>query len=438
MPFYRYSGTDKTGAPVSGAVDAKSADDAMLQLVKSGLSISQLMMATNLAQAPAPGSGAEPLRRAAPTPGPPVPAPATTKAPVTGINRTKNGTDKDMMLLFSQLAKQLKAGIGPAAALDDLKLRVPKHLSQSLEDASKAATGGGSISDAFEKYPDLYTESIVGTMRAGEQGGFLEEACEILSDQSQNAHNFGRSFWWVRPLALNAVISLPLVFLVMMGLIKAWEIVDGQGEEANSASSLGALAIGIFHELLWPVGPITLVMYAFLYWIYQKMASAEWKMKRHELALRWPVFGPRTRHECLAVFSWVMARLAKSGVSPNRSWELATATVPNHAVRAKLERVGKALGSSERLSDAVFKEDIFPPEYAPLIATGEQTGDMPGAFNQLAKISQSEFDIAQTEAKLKSKSWGSAGCLLVGGLMMIILSAVFYYGLLPAILKGLD
>jgi len=65
-------------------------------------------------------------------------------------------------------------------------------------------------------------------------------------------------------------------------------------------------------------------------------------------------------------------------------------------------------------------------------------GDMPGAFEQLAKISQGEFDAAQDAAKFKSKGWGRAGCWAVGGLILILTCWAMYYELLPAILKGLE
>lgn len=440
MPFFRYSATDKSGAPTSGTVEAATPDDAMLKLVNSGLSVSQLMKATGGGQPPVQPQRIQepPARTAAPQPQPVKPTPATTTSPSWSIIRTKPGTDKDLMLVFSQLAKQLKAGIGPAEAFNDLKLRVPRHMSESMEEASRAATNGKPISDTLERYPDLYPENVVGMLRSAEAGGFLEEACELLADQSQNAHAFGRMFWWVRPMVLNAIISLPLAFLFLQALVKAWDVVDKQGEGATMTSSLAALGLSVLKQILWPIGPITLVLWGGAYWLYRHMRTDKMRLKRHEIALRWPAFGARTKHECLAVFSWVMSKLSKSGIAPKKSWELAAASVPNLAVKDRLVRIGNALGRQEKLSDAVFREGLFPQEYAPIIATAEHTGDMPGAFEQLAKISKSEFETAQTEARLKSGGWGRAGCFLVGGILMILLCWVMYYELMPAILSGLE
>ena len=436
MPFYRYSATDKTGAQSTGTIEAQSPDDAMLQLVRQGLNVSQLMKAPDMGPQPVQRPTTQEPPRGIPTPVPQPAAQSTT--PTTGIVRTKHASDQDRFLLFSQLSKQLKAGIGPAEAFNDLRMRVPRHMSQSMEDASRAATNGQPISDTFERYPNLYPESVVGMTRAAEHGGFLEEGFELLAEQAQNAHTFGISFWWVKPMVINAIVALPLALLFLQALVKAWDIVDNQGEGATMGSSVGALGVSVLKEILWPIGPLTALLWGGTYWLYRYGRTHEMRRKRHEIALRWPVFGARTRHENLAVFSWVMSKLAKSGVSPRRSWELGAASVPNLAVKEKLDRVGNALSGQEKLSEALFREQFFPQEYAPIIATAEHTGDIPGAFDQLAKISKAEFDAAQTHAKMQSGGWGRAGCMAVGGLIIILLCWVMYYELLPAILKGLE
>src|SRR5437016_8721873 len=118
MPFYRYSGADRTGAPVSGTIEAQTPDDAMLQLVRNGTSVSQLLKAPDQMQAPT-RKAVEQVRPA------PRPAPIpTSSSPKSDVIRTKPASDKDRMLLFSQLSKLLKAGIAPASAFTDLKLRV--------------------------------------------------------------------------------------------------------------------------------------------------------------------------------------------------------------------------------------------------------------------------------------------------------------------------
>ena len=438
MPFFRYSAKDSAGATMDGTIEASTPDDAMLLLVRQGLTVQQIMKTA----APAPVRPGSPVAKPQAQPQAQTARPIAKSTPspppvaVQNVVRTKRVGDQDRMFLFTQLAQQLKAGIGPAESLSDLSQRVVLPLRPALEEASKSAGKGGTISEAFERYPDLFPEHVVGTLRAAEAGGFLPDACTLLTDQAQNAYSFRRWFWFVRPVAINGLIALPVVYLLINTVLKTWNKVELQGEGATTQGTIAAMLQTAGKLLKWPIGPLTLAIWAMVYGSYKLFASPRARRLRHELALRWPVFGPRTRHECLSVFTWVMSRVTKAGISPNRSWELASESVPNTAVRERLERIGRSLTGSEKLSDAVFKENFFPKEYAPMLATAEFTGDFPGAFEQLAKVSQVEFEAAQTSAKMRSSRWGCLAYIIIGGIVMIALFNMLYNQLLPAIVGG--
>ena len=60
-------------------------------------------------------------------------------------------------------------------------------------------------------------------------------------------------------MVVNAIVAIPLALLFLQGLVQAWNIVEQQAESASTGSSIAALLSGTFRELLWPVGPLTLV-----------------------------------------------------------------------------------------------------------------------------------------------------------------------------------
>lgn len=443
MPFFRYSATDRAGTTVDGTVEANTAEDALRELLGQGLTVQQIMKA--LGPAPLHVTRPEPKPQsvvqrapAIPIPVPAAVIPAQPSVPKVDQIRTPRASDKDRLFLFSQLAQQLKAGIGPAEALNDLAFRISPVLRVSVQEASASVGQGKTISEALERYPDLYPDHVVGTIRAAEEGGFLPEACELIADQAQNAYSFLRWFWWIKPLLVNGLVALPLVWLLTRVILAAWGTVELQGEGATKGSTMAALVQAAIKLLIWPIGPLTLLLWIGSIGLWKFLASERVRKFRHETALKWPVFGNRTRHECLSVFTWVMSKVSKAGVSPNRSWELAASSVPNLAVRERLERVGTALNGSEKLSDVIFREKLFPAEYAPVVATAEHTGDYPGAFAQLSKVSQAEFEVAQGEARKKASAWGRAVGMAIGGAVLILIFYMVYRELLPSILSGLD
>jgi type II secretory pathway component PulF len=141
---------------------------------------------------------------------------------------------------------------------------------------------------------------------------------------------------------------------------------------------------------------------------------------------RFPVFNKRTRHEGLSVFAWTASKLAKSGLSPARTWSLAAESVPNNAMRDEMVAMGLRLNGSEKLSDIVRGSPIFTEEYMPLIATAEVTGDIPGTLDRLSQASRTEFETAETYAKMRSGCWGALGCLVTAFFGIAVICWVYY------------
>ncbi|MGF1954217.1 hypothetical protein, partial [Lactococcus lactis] len=82
---------------------------------------------------------------------------------------------------------------------------------------------------------------------------------------------------------------------------------------------------------------------------------------RHAVAARTPVYGPRAKHENLTVFSWTLSKLTNAGLPFDESWRLASRSVPNVDMAARLEEAGGSIyGNREKLSDAVFNSNLFP------------------------------------------------------------------------------
>ena len=73
-----------------------------------------------------------------------------------------------------------------------------------------------------------------------------------------------------------------------------------------------------------------------------------------------------------------------------------------------------------------------------MIATAEMTGDIPQAFEQLAKLSQSEFQAAETDARGKSRSWGCAISMAFSGILLILVFYFWYRVLMPNIINGIE
>jgi general secretion pathway protein F len=409
MPFYLYSAVDSGGKKLEGTIQAENPNHAMQLLTQRGFRAPRIISERLPQGVPA---AAAPVQINVPA------------APKRQEYRTRKSTDRDLFFLFAQVSDQLRAGINPAQAFGELsRMYKAKKFRDSLGMIADAASEGKSISGVLELWPDLYPEHVVGLVRAGEMGGFLPEAAATISEQAGSAYKFKRFHWWIWLIALNGLLSIPLVLLFRQWLITYYEETEKTGGQGDAYTLMAKVA---WKFILWPYGPATLATFIVLWLLRNAFSSRPARLFRHRLGLSIPVLGGRARNESVTIFTWVLSRLARGGVPPNRSWELALASVPNLGMQERLENAGSLMNEGSRLSDVVFKSKIFPDEYAPAVATGELTGDVSGTLERLSQISRTEFEAGTVKSKAFTGSCGCTALLITTGIVTIVAVLAVY------------
>ena len=293
------------------------------------------------------------------------------------------------------------------------------------------------MSKVLAEYPDLYPPHVVGAVKAGEQGGFVPDACDMVAQQAENAHKFKRLFMYVWVILVNIFLSIPLMLIARTAFLDAYDRTEQRGNSSFNTVVSDFFSY-VWKYIVWPVGPITLVTYVACFLLWRLLLASGSRRFRHKLGLNWPVFGVRAKHECLTMFSWTMSRLTAAGIPYNQSWQMAADAVPNIAMTERLQQVGQRLATNERVSDAVGSSRLFPQEYAPTIATAEYSGNLPGALDQLSRSSRAEFEAQQNYAKLRGGCWGCLALIVTSAAILFVFMYMWYYELPARVLKGLE
>lgn len=350
--------------------------------------------------------------------------------------RTPEGTDKDRMFLFSQFAAALKAGISPADFLQNVAVRTRGIYRGSLEKMAEAAREGTPMSAVMELYPDLYPVHVVALTRAGEVGGFLPEALETIAQQAEQAHKFKRWFAWIWFVIINAALSIPGIIIITKAATMAWRETEARGGEVGQKEVLGFVGHYALQRLIWPIGPASIGFYLALYLLWRIYLGRLSRPFRHQVAISWPAFGPRARAENMAIFSWTMGKLTNSGIPYQSAWQLAAASAPNDVMARRLGNLGQKVGGEQPISSAmVMDRNLFPPEYANVVGTAEFTGDIPGALDQISRLSRGEYESAQNAAKIRGGCWGALGCTVTAAAILGLFMYWYYYQLIPEVTR---
>jgi type IV pilus assembly protein PilC len=445
MPFFRYAATDPQGKAVQGTVRARTPEEAASALEQKGFRVTAFLDPS--AKHAIPAAVQPQIRTPAPVqrsqvvlevPSAPLVHGAGPGRKPLAPKKTRRGTDKERFFLFTQIANFMRAGVNPYQAFADMASRIQKEdFREAMNAVAQYAAEGLPISDVLASYPDLFPTHVVGLVRAGEAGGFLPEACTAVAQQAEAAHKFRRSLWMLWVVGINLFLVAPVAYLFYRGVPRAYELTEQSGATGISGG-LSAFSAAFWELIKWPIGPAALLIYALTVAAYLWVNSRAMTAKRHGWSLATPVLGGRAKHEGLSLFTYVLSKVAQAGVPPYRSWEIGMECVPNAALREKLRAAGSSLHSGERLSKAFFESRLFPQEYAPMMATAEMTGDVPGTLQKLSDMGRHEFDLSTTKSKAAAWVMTSTAVIVTMGMVVIFLALTLYVKLPETVLKGME
>lgn len=413
MPYFRYRVVDLKGQELEGTIRSDDRRRAAEALQARGFRVLSIEEASPTADQPAAAPSAQPAR----------------------VVHPYRGSEKSLHFVLGQMAELLRAGVNPAQGFATLSQNQPNAgYRRSLAEMAEAASRGGAISEVMGRYPGLYPEHVAAIVRAGEHGGFLPEALSVAANQAKEAYLFKKWHWFLWLIPALFVVVIPMTVLAghsfNAAFRKAW---SGAGGSTGGAV-MRDMAADVVQTLKWPVGPYLLLSVGLLLGSYLWLSSDARRRLRHRLGLRYPSLRKRAKMECLSLFTWAASRLSQAGVPPSTVWEMAAACVPNAEMQAQLMQAGRQMREGSRLTDAVRAARVLPDEYAPLLATAEMTGTVPGTLERLSNAARGEYE-TQTA---KAKTWGCAlGCFWLGviGPIGMIIVLYYYYDVLRMLLE---
>jgi type II secretory pathway component PulF len=395
MSLYLYEAVDRSGKVVNGAMDAP--DEAMVTA-----RLSQMGYQAQWVK-PSPRNSAGKRRASAKT--------AVVTQPLTA--NLKGATPRENALFFRQFAALVRSGISLYQALDHLQPRT-RHpsLAQTVTEMREAARSGGRISDVMERYPRLYAPHVVGTVRAGELGGFLEIALDEIALEYEQEIAFYKGMWLPKALVAQALIAIAVGQPAFPTLFP-------------NAQFLEFLKL-VFLRNLPILGLIFLLAHLFL----QRMQQPQSRERRDALILKTPVFGSLARQRSLAAFVRMLRRLYAAGIGPMIAWEGAMNVVPNTVIREKLAEALKQIETGNvPMHDAFARTGLFADETEALLATGVVSGQMTQMLDRVAEYYQDSVERAFHHARFWMYRIGISLFILTTGILFIILVKSYFTGI---------
>jgi type II secretory pathway component PulF len=112
----------------------------------------------------------------------------------------------------------------------------------------------------------------------------------------------------------------------------------------------------------------------------------EWKMKA-------PVVGKVMKLNLFGQFARTLGTLLQNGVPVLTALKITEQVLSNRLIKDAIVKTREAVTDGKTLAQPMGQSKLFPQLMVDLVRIGEETGDVPGALNNLADTYESELQI---------------------------------------------
>ncbi len=311
-------------------------------------------------------------------------------AEVRDTRRRKRVPTRRLAMMYKQLADLLRAGVPLLRALRLLG-RSKSHpaLSAVMSEVAEAISEGERLADAMAERKAVFPSIHVAMIRAGEQGGFLEQVLArlgtFLEHQAEMRAKIIGSLIYPMMLLLVAVgvIAGALVFLVpqfkpmFAKLDISWP----------TQLLLGVSDLLTAHGWLVLVGLVVAGVAA-----RQFFANSEVREQLAIWQLRVPKLGPLVRNLSVARFTRILGTLLDNGIPMLTAMQIAR-DASGHPVMARaIDDATEAVRSGESLAKPLSDSGLFDEDVIEMIGVGESANNLPEVLVTIAETIESRVD----------------------------------------------
>jgi type IV pilus assembly protein PilC len=270
---------------------------------------------------------------------------------------------------------------------EDLRARaILKHVRRDV------ATGA-SLADALAKRPELFAEASIGMIRAGEAGGFLDEALRRVA-------TFGE-----REVALKrrvrGALAYPFLLIILgagaVAFLLAWVV----PRFATIYKDLGGalplptrILVGISDLVASKWWVFIALLAALGAFIWRLLMTEEGKDQLDRWCLRIPLLRGVIGRAALARFARTLGTLLTSGVPILAALEVARGAVGNREFAAKLGEVIQPIREGADLAAPLEATHLFPPEVIEMVSVGQESGALDKVLERIGDRADEEVDHA--------------------------------------------
>src|SRR5579875_767207 len=366
MKTFSYEALDKAGAIVKGKIESDSADSAAKSLTSQQLVPLEVI-----------GEG-QGLNR-------------EIKIPGLG-GRT---TLKDLAVFSRQFASMTSSGLTLLRSLAILEEQTDKpRFKEAIGKVRADVQGGATLSNAMAEHPKHFPPLMIGMIKAGETGGFLDDALARIARMFEADANLRAK--------IKSAMTYPVIVLIFSVLLGAGVIMFIVPVFERMFAQLGGtlplptrILVNLSHNMAWimplAIGAVVATLSGYRY---AMRTNKAFRLRADRIKLKLPVFGKLFTK--LAISRWArnLGTLLAVGVPIIQALEVVGETSGNAVITEAMDEVKDSVRVGGQMSTVLAEHPLFPTMVTQMMEVGEETGQITDMLDKLADYYDKEVESA--------------------------------------------
>jgi type II secretory pathway component PulF len=384
MPQFSYKARKRSGELVEGFLEVADRSAALMQIQRSGLF--PIAVADSKASTTTVVKKSKDVNLAAFLP-PSLQA---------HLNKQRKPKLQELATFTTQLANLLNSGMPLTVALNSMThletKGIPADVSRGLK---QEVTEGRSLSDAMARQPAIFSELYVNMVRAGEQSGSLVAVLRRMATHFQQFADVQAKFKSAMIYPIMVIcFGILLVILFMTAVMPKFIIIfNGFGIELPLPTQI-LINVSNFCTNFWAITISVGVVMALFILFKRFQTSPAGARKLDEWRMKLPVLGNVVKMNVFAQFARTLGTLLQNGVPVLVALKITEQVMSNRLIREAIAQTREAVTDGKTLAQPLANSKLFPQLMIDLVRIGEETGDVPGALNNIADTYESELEMA--------------------------------------------
>jgi general secretion pathway protein F/type IV pilus assembly protein PilC len=285
---------------------------------------------------------------------------------------------RQLATYYGQLADLLHSGVPLLRSLDLLERQYTKQaLGEVLREVRARVADGTGLAEAMAQHPRVFNELAVSMIRAGQEGGFLEDVLRRIADFTEHQEDLKSRVVGALayPVFLGVAGFIVLNVLVIF-FVPKFEPIFKRLEERGDLPTLTVFVVGLSHFLQTWIIPLIVLAIAGIYLFRRWTRTDKGRRKVDAVRIVVPGAGKIFLNLAISRFTRILGTMLKNGIPILHALRIAKDSTGNQVLSDAINQAAENVKSGDRLAEPLAACKYFPRDVIEIIAVGEESNNL--------------------------------------------------------------